>query len=71
MTPDQRQARLRHHMYETNEGIAEQSEHIVRLEELCADMWYLADGSFHYVLDVEELVCLLDRMGELGVEVDE
>ena len=43
MTPDQRQARLRHHMYDTNEGIAEQSERIVALEELCADMWALLD----------------------------
>lgn len=41
-----------------------------KLRELVEDMWYLADGSFHYVLDVEELVCLLDRMRKLGIEVE-
>lgn len=37
MTDEQRQARLRHHMYETCEGIAEHAERIVALEELVAD----------------------------------
>lgn len=41
MTDEQRQARLRHHMYETCEGIAEHVERIVALEELVAD--YIRD----------------------------
>jgi hypothetical protein len=41
MTDEQRQARLRHHMYETCEGIAEHAERIVALEELVAD--YIRD----------------------------
>lgn len=31
--------RVRHHMYDTLEGIAEQSERIASLEELVLDMW--------------------------------
>lgn len=42
MTPDQRAERLRHHMYETCEGIAEQSERIVALEELVAELYPMA-----------------------------
>lgn len=38
MTPEQREKRLYHHMYETCEGIREQSERIVALEELVLDM---------------------------------
>lgn len=36
MTHDER---VRHHMYDTNEGIAEQSERIASLEELVLEMW--------------------------------
>ena len=36
MTHDER---VHHHMYETLEGIAEQSERIASLEELALDMW--------------------------------
>ena len=39
MTEDQRERRVYHHLYETNEGIAQQTERIVALEELVADMW--------------------------------
>ena len=68
MTDEQRQTRLRHHMYETCEGIAEHAERIVALEELVADL-------------IEECPCdglctqaygdggcrLLDRAVDLGV----
>ena len=36
MTHDER---VYHHMYETNEGIAEHAERIASLEELVRDMW--------------------------------
>lgn len=39
MTDKERQARIHHHMYTTNEGIAEHAERIVALEELCELMW--------------------------------
>lgn len=39
MTHDER---VRHHMYETLEGIAEQSERIASLEELVLDLYCLA-----------------------------
>lgn len=41
MTEQERAERLRHHMYETCEGIAEHAERIVALEELVAD--YIRD----------------------------
>jgi len=31
--------RVYHHMYETNEGIAEHAERIASLEELVRDLW--------------------------------
>lgn len=31
--------RVRHHLYETNEGILEHAERIASLEELVLDMW--------------------------------
>ena len=39
MTPEQRAARIRHHMYETCEGIAEHAERIVKLEELVIHLY--------------------------------
>lgn len=39
MTEDERQERIYHHMYETCEGIREQSERIVALEELVGDLY--------------------------------
>lgn len=53
MTPEQRAARLHHHMYETCEGIREQSERIVTLEELVLDMWGF----------IENADCLNDNAG--------
>ena len=38
MTPEQRERRIYHHLYETCEGISEQTERIVAFEELVADM---------------------------------
>lgn len=38
MTDEQRQARLHHHLYETCEGIEQQSKRIVKLEELVASL---------------------------------
>lgn len=60
MTDEERQERLRHHMYDTNEGIREQSERIVKLEELVADMW----DAGHHVMPYGTA----QRMKELGVE---
>lgn len=56
--------RVRHHMYETCEGIAEQSERIASLEELVLDMveWAYIDSS----CDLQEQFA--DRMRELGVD---
>ena len=55
--------RVRHHMYETLEGIAEQSERIASLEELVLDMveWAYIDSS----CALQEQFA--DRMRELGV----
>ena len=62
MTPDQRAARLRHHMYETCEGIREQSERIVALEELVADMWaFVSLGN--PCRDCDEWVQLSQKVG--------
>lgn len=36
--------RVYHHLYETMEGIAEQSERIASLEELVAELWKFAEG---------------------------
>ena len=43
MTPEQRADRIWHHEMETCEGIHEHAERIVRLEELCADLWHTYD----------------------------
>ncbi len=76
MTDEQRAARLRHHMYETNEGIAEQSERIVALEELVAEIWVSCPVSLddckecrHHVTNGRGgTVCeLLGRIKELEV----
>lgn len=39
MTHDER---LHYHLYDTNEGISEQSERIVKLEELVAELYPMA-----------------------------
>lgn len=63
--------RVRHHMYETLEGIAEQSERIASLEELVLDMHarlraadMVYDGG---IMDAR----MTARMRALGIEVDE
>ena len=66
MVDEERSARLFHHMYETNEGIAEQSERIVALEELVQDMWRLLAPTA--VGGPAPLEGLCSRMRELGVE---
>lgn len=40
MTPEQRNQRIYHHLYETCEGISEQTERIVKLEELVEKVDY-------------------------------
>lgn len=77
MTEEQRKARVHYHTYTTNEGIAEHAERIVKLEELCADMWPIArsgvciDRCARYgecIRQYEEYGCMLkQRMDELGV----
>lgn len=68
MTPEQRAERLHYHMYETNEGIREQSERIVALEELVADLW---DATYRWLFageaPYEELEALYARIKELEV----
>ena len=63
--------RVRHHMYETLEGIAEQSERIASLEELVLDMHarlYAADMVYDGgIMDAR----MAARMQALGIEVDE
>lgn len=61
--------RVRHHMYDTLEGIAEQSERIASLEELVLDMWHLLfDWLFkNHEVPWKELEAVHDRMRELGV----
>ena len=54
--------RVRHHMYETLEGIAEQSERIASLEELVLDMY----GNYQVGWNEEIEDELYDRMRELG-----
>ena len=76
MTPDQRAERLHYHMYESCEGIREQSERIVALEELVADLLSWDEGPcnecFNYA-DCQSIdhcqfwVIVKERARELGV----
>lgn len=61
--------RVYHHMYETNEGIAEHAERIASLEELVRDMWHLLyDWLFKaHEVPYDELKAVSDRMRELEV----
>lgn len=75
MTPEQRAARLHHHMYETCEGIAEHAERIVDLEELVADMFAFLDGADcarfpagDVVITQAQVGNFYDRMRELEVD---
>ena len=64
MTPEQRQARMYYHLYETNEGIEEHAKRIVDLEELVGDMW-----EYIYIGTERDGQRLHDRTRELGIEV--
>ena len=76
MTDEQRQQRLHYHMYDSLEGIAQQSERIVALEELVAELHSLATDERVYVRytgDVEwdrRLDAAENRMRDLGIEVE-
>ena len=67
MTHDER---VYHHMYETNEGIAEQAERIASLEELVRDMmrYYFMPSTIDRKQRETELI---ERANELGVEEDD
>ena len=76
MTDQERAERLRHHMYETCEGIQQQSERIVALEELVADLLQWDTGPckecFNYGPCTVNSGCMFwdvarDRARELGV----
>lgn len=81
MTPEQRAARLYHHMYESCEGICEQSERIVALEELTGTLYFCATSGRcdecamgdrkGNLLDDDVCEGLHLSMRELGIEVDE
>ena len=68
MTHDER---VYHHMYETNEGIAEHAERIASLEELVRDVWHLftEHGAVH-PCDLPVVDAVRDRMRELEVEYE-
>jgi len=80
MTDEERKARIHHHMYETCEGIAEHAERIVKLEELCTDMWPIArsgvciDRCANYdecMQQYDERGCMLkQQMDKLGIPHD-
>lgn len=78
MTDEERKARIHHHMYTTNEGIAEHAERIVKLEELLQDVYSLhwngldcTECPWFDKCDTEGgcpwLGIMRDRMDELGV----
>ena len=79
MTPEQRAARVHHHMYETCEGIAEHAERIVRLEELVSKMLIhikevcdLCDEDYCNLWDGENGCCTYEHKArELGIEEGE
>lgn len=71
MTDEERQQRIHHHMYETCEGIAEHAERIVKLEELCADMWMcICEGEWDCLYCPRRDKCI-DGISEFGYRMDE
>ena len=58
--------RVFHHMYETNEGIEQQSKRIANLEELVLDMMALLDETCDTFFE-NEYEALNERMEELEV----
>ena len=77
MTPEQRAARLHYHMYDSLEGIEQQSERIVALEELVQEIWKSCPTDEddcnrcpHRLVEDDEDWCDIPiRMRELGIEV--
>ena len=69
MTDEQRAKRLHHHLYESCEGIREQSERIVALEELVQMALKCIDSHIDcYECRIVAGGCTLrSRMRELGV----
>ena len=63
--PETHEQRVWHHMYETLEGIREQSERIARLEELAIAMWPFVSKA-----DRMQWPELVEHMRELGLEVE-
>lgn len=67
--------RVYHHMYETNEGIAEHAERIAKLEELCEvmhgqikEVCSVCDGDYCLNWDDDGECCVFDTyMRELGL----
>ena len=69
--------RVYHHMYETNEGIAEHAERIASLEELVRDMmqaWWACDNEkcprYDERCDTEKFCAFDECARELGVEYE-
>lgn len=80
MTEEQRAARLRHHLYETCEGIGEHAERIVALEEVASGLLDVAVTLCDHTdcdecpvissaIDKCPLHDLTRRSEELGIEV--
>lgn len=67
MTEEQREERLHHHLYDTNEGIEQQSNRIVDLEELVLDLWPRAS----FTMRPADRAAWVGRMRGLGIEVGE
>ena len=57
--------RVHHHMYETLEGIAEQSERIASLEEALLDLWPRAA----FTMTPKNRESWVERFRSLGLEV--
>ena len=74
MTPEQRAARLHYHLYDSLEGIEQQSERIVALEELVMDYDKMLAITTHEDADLilmpSVLLSLRSRAYGLGIEVD-
>lgn len=67
MTEEQREERLHHHLYDTCEGIREQSKRTVDLEELVLDLWPRAA----FTMRPADRAAWAGRMRGLGIEAGE
>ena len=71
MTPEERKARINHHLYDKPKIPTENAELIVALEELVIDWRDFAVGGADSISDWNHRQADLEqRMRELGVEVD-